>query len=116
MNNTELLNGCKKNFVDEDGNEIGLSIHVENRDKNKKDLQYLTFHLVNNNESNDKELTKDCFFQCNFEIYENNNKPIFSEYQEKNIKYMDEEELSLHLLHRILNHMQLDMAVQHHGT
>ncbi len=100
LNSTELLNGCKKNFIDEDGIEIGLSIHVENRFKNDKDLQYLTFHLVNNNESNDKELTKDCFFQCNFEIYENNNEPIFAEYQEKNIKYMDDEELSLHLLHR----------------
>lgn len=100
FNKDELLKGCQKNFLDEDGNEFGLSMHVENRDNNEKNYNYLTFHLVNNNESNDKDLTKDIFFQCNFEIHEKNNKPIFHEYNEKNLKYMDEEELSLHLLHR----------------
>ena len=31
-------------------------MHVENRDKNEKNYNYLTFHLVNNNESNDKNV------------------------------------------------------------
>ncbi len=96
----EIFSGSKKNFKDENNEEIGLSIHVEKRKSiNNKD-EYITFHLVNDIEADEKTSIKDCFFQCQFEIKEKNNQPIFMEYQEKNLSYMDDEEKSLHLLHR----------------
>ena len=96
----EILSGKTKKFFDDNNEEIGLSIYVVNRNISKNKYKYLTFHLVNDNEVDEKTLIKDCFFQCQFELREKNFNPIFKEYQEKGTQYMDDEEKSLHLLHR----------------
>ena len=64
----EIFSGSKKKFIDENNEEIGLSIQVEKRETINKKNEYLTFHLVNDNETDEKTSIKDCFFQCQFEI------------------------------------------------
>ena len=96
----DLITGNTKKFIDYDGNDLGLSIHITKRKSEKENQYYLTLHLVNDNETSDKEYVKDCFFQCGFEIKSKDGASIFKEYKEKNLKYMDDEEKSLHLLHR----------------
>jgi len=80
---------------------IGLAIHIMKSKLSNKKNKYLTFQLVNQNTKIGESISlKHCFFQCNFEIKEKNNLPIFKKYEEKNIKYMNEEEKSLNLLQK----------------
>ena len=97
----EINSGKAKSFLDENNKPIGLAIHIMKSKFSSKKNKYLTFQLVNQNTKIGESISlKHCFFQCNFEIKEKNNLPIFEKYEEKNIKYMNEEEKSLHLLHR----------------
>ena len=84
-----------------DGFNDNLKISIVTRPiKNNTNKKYLTISILNNNKiANERIITSKCFFQSNFYVESKNDKNIFEPFEDANLKDLNEEELSLHLLH-----------------
>ncbi len=109
----ELLS--KKRFIEkifekQNGEKIPLKLSITIRESKKsEDIKYLTLAIVNINEYDEKIPLNKIFFQSNFSIEDENNKPIFLGFDDINKKDLDPEEQSIYLLH----HLRENYAIGH---
>jgi len=84
-----------------DGFDNSLKISIVTRPiLNNINKKHLTLSILNNNTiTNERIITSKCFFQSNFYVESKNDKNIFQPFEDTNLKKLNPEELSLHLLH-----------------
>ncbi|MFN8313951.1 MAG: helicase-related protein [Cyclobacteriaceae bacterium] len=101
-----LLSGktFERLLVDKEGNEINLKFNIRNRshgDKSKKDINLITFTLINQNSGGAENIkNEDCFFQVSFSVETKDDETCFSPYKVASSKSDKDDERSNQLLFR----------------
>lgn len=89
--------------VKKDGNETGLTLHIQNRSSIESDNNgtLMTFTLINRIQSDrGNSSSDDCFFQVGLEIKDIEGKPIFLPYPKRKFGGLTDDERSNDLLYR----------------
>lgn len=96
----EGIRSVKRQIMIE-GEDTGLQLHVLSRLRSPGHQRLVTFTLVNRKTARSHRPQDDeCFFQCEFRVYEPSGNACFTEYPERPGPPTDDEEASLRLLYR----------------